>query len=87
MLSAIFKFVPDEPNAVKIHPHRELLIFNLRFYAACALLCQRLMIQGKSEDYVSADLSGMQFAVEPAKLECMVTVKKLWRFRNWYRLE
>jgi hypothetical protein len=48
----------------------------LVFPAACTLLGQCLLVQGKGKDYVASYFSGMQGAVESPKFDRMVASKK-----------
>jgi hypothetical protein len=64
VLPAVFEFVADKPYAVKVCPHGEFFVFNLRLLAGSAFLRQRLMVEGQGKNYVAPYFPGMQLAVE-----------------------
>mgnify|MGYP000898945444 CR=1 FL=1 len=76
VLAAVLELVPDKTDAVQVGPHGELLVFALVFLAAGALLGQGLVVQRQGQNNVAPYLAGVQLAVEAAKLNRMIAVKK-----------
>jgi len=76
VLTAVFELVADETNPVEVGAHGELLVFNLRLSAAGAPLGECLMVEGQSENDVTAYLTRMEFAVKASKLYRVIPVEK-----------
>ena len=64
MFAAIFEIVSNEPNPIKVGAHGEFLVFDLRLATAGAALGECLMVEGKGENNVAANLAGVEGAVE-----------------------
>ncbi len=77
MLAAVFEFIANQTNAVKVGAHGELFVLGLIFLAARASLRQCLMVQRQGQNNVAANFACMEFtAIESAKLYRMVAVEK-----------
>lgn len=76
VFSAILELVTDETDAVEVGSHCELFVFNLGFLGACTFLCQGLFVEGKGENYVASDFTGVEGTVEASKFNCAVSVEK-----------
>ena len=76
VLSAVFEFFANKADSVQVGSHGELLVFNLRLSAAGAPLGECLMVEGQSENDVTAYLTRMEFAVKASKLYRVIPVEK-----------
>ena len=76
MLPTGLKLFADEADPIQIDPHGEFFVFLLYFPVARAFLCQCLMVHRQSKHDICADLTGVELAVETAKLDRMVTVEE-----------
>ena len=76
VFSAILELVTNEADAVEVGSHCELFVFNLGFLGACTFLCQGLFVEGKGENYVASDFTGMEGTVEASKLNGAVSVEE-----------
>ena len=76
MHAAGLEFVADKADPIEIDSHGELFIFCLYFTVAGTLLHECLVIHGQRKHNVCAYFSGMQFAVESAKLNGVVPMEE-----------
>lgn len=76
MLPAGFELITDEPDAVKINPHRKLLIFFLYFPTAGAFPGQCLVVQGECQHDIRPEFPGMERAVESPEFYRMIAMEE-----------
>lgn len=76
MLPTGFELFTDKADPIEIDSHGEFFVFLLYFPVARAFLCQCLMVHRQGKHDICADLTGVELAVETAKLDRMVTVEE-----------
>ena len=76
MLPTGLKLFADEADPIQIDSHSEFFVFLLYFPVARAFLCQCLMVHRQSKHDICTDLTGVELAVETAKLDRMVAVEE-----------
>jgi len=76
MLAAVFEFLTNQSDTVKVCSHCELFVLSLVFLAARASLCQCLMVQRQGQNNVAANLARVKLAVKAPQLHRMVAVEK-----------